>query len=114
MKRKINLAPCIGSDTLLQNRFSDKQFYLKANNSYGLHCCKIAEQIWQSTANKLVIPYGLVCDIEFHCYDSDAVETITGIPTEALTQLDDEQNNRWFRGSVLSIKIVGLADGWEY
>lgn len=137
MKKKIELTSCVGSDTLCyfwdcDNTIDDSVMgygYLRqilrldfglllyeaeTEGGYRYDSCKIAENTWQSTANNLVIPDGLVCDLEFHCYDTDAVETITGIPTEDLTQLDDEQNNRWFRGSVLSIKIVGLADGWSY
>lgn len=102
------MTPVVGSDTLCQI-FNGACSFWKIPGSFDSDELNfsVAENIWQSTANNLVIPEGLVCDVQYLDMDN--------IPVPVLGVNSGEHLNGIIQTIPLShIKVTGKQDGYRY
>jgi len=100
MSKIIDMTQVIGTDTLCENHSSiENGKYFMMQSYQADYSIRIAEDIWQSTANNIVITDGFICDIQ-----------INGVNCQNLVK---SQNLKYIP-YVSAIKVKGKQEGWRY
>jgi len=110
-KKVIDMSKVVGTDTLCELANDDGNLFklddatsIVINEHGETYHLQIAEGIWQSTANNLVIPDGLVCDLT-KIGSSGETHIATGILSEHIDLSYVE---------VVAVKVTGVREDYRY
>lgn len=111
--KTVDMSVCIGSDTLCGMNGHRDIFFLDEIEAGILKEEDIFNEImvfenkWQSTANNIVIPEGLICDVGFiglNGYITEVSSVTSGSHLDSVKLMHE----------VTAIRVTGLAEGWRY
>ena len=113
----IDMSSVVSSDTLCCYASITGQYnYFKIDEDDLLDVSEngapliVADRIWQSTANNLVIPDGLVCDVEwFTDFEEGLIVTKGCLSGEGIKDLIESPDCH-----ATAIKVTGKQDGYRY
>ena len=116
--KTIDMSVCIGSDTLCEYgkqangyfkledydpQYGQPSIYQTARFSRG----QVAQNEWMSTSNNIVIPEGLICDVQYIDVELQDIATYSGLNSS-------DADFKKQISSFLAIRVTGIAEGWSY
>lgn len=109
-KKVIDMSKVVGTDTLCEFSKPSKQGIIRYYSGKSIEQMnvpfKVAEDIWQSTANNLVIPDGLIVDFEYFDY-VEGLCAKSSFPSENIREYQCHFD-------VTAIKVTGVQEGYRY
>lgn len=116
--KTIDMRACIGSDTLCALNGHLDFFFLNRDITDILmdddNFCnvQVAQDIWQSTQNNIVIPEGLICDVEY--VYGGYLQIDKSVNSHDLDIQDEYYFNIEGEHEITAIQVTGIAEGWAY